>query len=490
MREILKAFFKTGSGSAANVVLTVVALKIMAAVLGPAGIGLLSLLRQIQQTALTAGTLSGQTALVQGASSERGQDRQDYLRSVLLLFLVGGVLMAAALIVFAPWLAHRVTGKDDAATVSLVRWLALPVFLNTLLVYSSSVLNVERAIGRLAIVQAGTGLGLALSAYPAALAVQYGHDLAFIGMISVSMVMGAGLGFVFLWQGGWLLPILSELSQGFRREAARHFFSFAGTTAVTALVATGTLLVLRALVVNQAGLPGAGIFDAAWTLSMGYVMLVLTSFQTYYLPTLTQTEVSESRVALMQRIFRLSTLIMILLVTAVIVLKPLVISLLYSTEFTASLTIMRWMLIGDYFKVTSWIFAMPMLAYADMKTFFWTEIIWNAAFLGLAAGMVVATHSLEGIGVAFVLTYLTYLAYTFHYARTRHCLKLQRPMVLCWLGGLALILGASWQTWLSTRVMWPSAALWMGAGFGFAWLALSVEERRQLRRVVLSTMGA
>ncbi len=70
MREILKAFFKTASGSAANVLLTVVALKIMAAILGPPGIGLLSLLRQTQQTALTAGTLSGQTALVQGGSSQ------------------------------------------------------------------------------------------------------------------------------------------------------------------------------------------------------------------------------------------------------------------------------------------------------------------------------------------------------------------------------------------------------------------------------------
>lgn len=70
MREILKVFLKSGSGSAANVLLNVAALKILARMLGPSGIGLFSLLRQILQTALTAGTLSGQTALVQGASSQ------------------------------------------------------------------------------------------------------------------------------------------------------------------------------------------------------------------------------------------------------------------------------------------------------------------------------------------------------------------------------------------------------------------------------------
>lgn len=488
MREILKAFFKTGGGSVAAVLLTVIALKILAAILGPRGIGLFSLLRQIQQTAVAGATLSGQTALVQGGSSQKGQARHDYLRTVLLLFLVVGVAITGTMIFSSSWIAHRIIGQDDPTTVSLVRWLALPVLLNILVVYAMGVLNVYRAIGRLAIVQAGTALGLALSAYPLALAVKSGHELGFIGIIGISWTMGMALGVAFLWREGSLLPILSGLSQGFKREAARHFFSFAGTTAVTALLATGALLILRAIVVNQAGLAGAGIFDAPWTLSMGYVMLVLTSFQTYYLPTLTQTETIPSRVALMQRLFRVSTLLMTLLVIVVIVMKPLIISLLYSTEFTASLTIWRWMLIGDYFKVTSWIFAMPMLAHADLKTFFWTEAITNTAFLALATGLVVGTHSLQGIGVAFALSYLGYLIYTFHYARTRHGLTLRRPAVLSWLGGLALILGCSLETWSATQVNWGTAGLWAGAVGCFAFLGLSAEERRQIMHTALRTM--
>jgi O-antigen/teichoic acid export membrane protein len=280
MREILKAFIKSGSGSVANVVLNVAALKILARILGPAGIGLFSLLRQILQTALIAGTLSGQTALVQGASSQKDRARQEYLQTVLMLFIVGGIVMGGGLIAFSPWLARHVTGQNDPVTVSLVRWLSLPVFLNTLLVYSNSVLNAQRAIGRLAIVQGGTALGLALSALPVALAVKHGHELAFIGMLVSSMALGCGLGFTFLWRGGWLAQILSGLARGFSAEAARHFFTVAGTIAITATVQTVSLLVLRAVVVNQKGLRGAGIFDAAWTLSMGYVTLVLISFQT------------------------------------------------------------------------------------------------------------------------------------------------------------------------------------------------------------------
>jgi O-antigen/teichoic acid export membrane protein len=188
----------------------------------------------------------------------------------------------------------------------------------------------------------------------------------------------------------------------------------------------------------------------------------------------------------MQRIFRMSTMLVAPLVATVIVAKPLVISLLYSSAFTASLAIMRWMLVGGYLKVTSWILAMPMLAFADMKTFFWTEVMWHAAFLTISIGTLLGGYSLEGIGVAFMMAYLIYLAYTFHYARTRHGFALPRSLIFTWLGGLALVLGASWQTWVSTRVMWTSAVLWMGAGFGFVWLALSAQERRQIRLSALS----
>ena len=61
------------------------------------------------------------------------------------------------------------------------------------------------------------------------------------------------------------------------------------------------------------------------------------------------------------------------LITLVILGKSLVVSILYSKEFLPSFDIIQWMLIGDYFKAVGWVLATPMLAFADLRMFFWTE---------------------------------------------------------------------------------------------------------------------
>lgn len=485
MLEILGAFLKTGSGSVVSLLLNIASVKIMAVILGPSGLGLLSLLRQIQQTALNVATAGGQTALVQGASSRKDEARQDYLRTTLLIFLVGGLIAAGSIVLFAPAIAKWVIGKSDPSSVWLIRWLALPVLISVFSGYIAGVLNVYRAIGRLAIMQSSAALGILLLAYPVALAVKSGFELAFIGLMTASVAIGAGLGIVFLWQEGWLSPILRYLTHSIQGDAVRHFFSVAGTMVITGLVATGTMLSIRALIVRQQGLSGAGIFEAAWTVSMTYVMLILSSFSTYYLPTLTITQEPQARVILIQRLLRLSTLLMIPLVTAVVTLKPLVINLLFSNEFTPALEIMRWMLIGDYFKITSWVLAFPMLAYADMKTFFWSEIVSNVGFLGIAGGMIIGLRSLQGVGISFMLLYVAYLIYTLHYARSRYHLTVDRSLVITWLLGLALILGTSWQTWSATQVNWTMAVICGGAALALSWIMLGKVDQKQLVRLVL-----
>jgi len=64
MREILKAFTKTVSGTAVSLVISSLSVKIIASIIGPSGMGLYSILRQIHSTTLIAATMGGQTALV------------------------------------------------------------------------------------------------------------------------------------------------------------------------------------------------------------------------------------------------------------------------------------------------------------------------------------------------------------------------------------------------------------------------------------------
>ena len=489
MRDILKAALKTMSGSMGFLLFGMLTVKIMAVVLGPNGVGLYSLLRQTLEFSKNLGTFGGEAALVQGLASRTEKVRDRYLVTTFWVFVLGALLMAATLMVLAPWIAPLVFHRNDGQTIGLVRGLALPAVLVVASTYLNGVINGFRAIGLLALIQAlGAGAG-ALLAYPVSLLVQVGYPVAFIAMMSAPPAVGVALGAWRALRAGWLTALRRGPHMSLDSNSLRHFVRLAGTMLVTGLVTAGGVLVVRSLVVRYDGLAGAGVFAAAWSLSMTYIQVILASFGTYYLPTLSQISDPMDRAVLMQQVARFATLLAVPLVVGVVVLKPLAVTVLYSGEFTPALEIIRWMLIGDYFKVAGHVVAMPVLAYADVKVFFWTELLTNLSFTIFAALALSSFGSMQGIGVGFLLMYIAYFAYYLQYSRSRHRLRLTKAMTLPWVLGLALIVGASWYTWTDTQVAWFAAPLWICVAAAFSWVSLTRNEREAMLRMVLRWRG-
>jgi O-antigen/teichoic acid export membrane protein len=484
MREIFKAFFKMGSGTVVSLLLGAVAMKIVAVVLGPSGMGLYSLLRQILEFA-TRGGDAGNTAVVQGLASRKGQARDTYLITTFWVFVSIAFLVFVVLLVLAPWVALWVFGDNDEQTINLVRWLALPIVLTTAFFYLDGILNSFRAIGLLVLLGVLGIAAMALLAYPVSKLVEAGYTVAFICMLSAPPAVGVALGTWSAVRAGWLTPLSHGLRAGFHSSSLRHFFSLAGTLFITGSVGGAVFLAIRALIAQQEGLASAGLFAAAWALGSTYVGLYLNPFGTYYLPILSQAGDPSERTMLMRRTMRLTTLFMAPMVMSVIVLKPLALELLYSSEFLPSLEILRWMLIGDYFKIPVWVISIQMMAYADVRVLLWESLLSSLGFLAFTLIALFGFSSMEGIGVGFFLVYVIELAFYLYYTRSRYDFSLAKSVVVPWLLGLALITGASWHTWSDTKVDWFTVLLWIGAAIILSWASLSQSERREMLLMLL-----
>jgi O-antigen/teichoic acid export membrane protein len=484
MRNLLKAIFKTGSGSIINIILGVISSKVLAVVLGSSGVGLYSLINQTLATAATAGTMGGQTALVQGLASKQGAEKDKYLITVFWIFACGAIIIAMCLLLFSPLIAQTIFASNDGKTVSLVRWMALPAVLTIIYSYLINLLNGFRAIGRLAIGQIIISSVTVLLVYPVSKLVGSGYIIAFIMMITASTIGGIVFCLIVAHKEKWLNPLIINFVPRFDKEAIKHFYRIARTTLITSLIATGALLVIRTMIIQYGGFSSAGIFSVAWGLSMMYISLVLGSFGTYYLPTLSGINDIPSRNILIQNLLRISLLLIIPLIITIIVLKSLVITILYTYEFMPSLKIIRWMLIGDYFKVGGWVLAMPMLAYGDMKVFFWTESLWYIGFLILSYIGIFYFNDTQMIGIAFLILYAFLFVYTIFYAHNKHSVVLTSNFLVHWILGLLLIIVASWQTWGDTQVNWISAPIWIAVAIGFSWMTLNKEEKSKLIRMI------
>jgi len=483
MREIIGATFKTGIGSAISMIFSAIFSKIMALITGPFGIGLYSMIQQLVTTSSTAGTVGGgHIALTQGVACRKDRDRDEFIITVFWIFTVGALVSALTLIFLAPWIAPFAFGMNDETTIWMVRWIALPTTLMIGLFYLYGVLNGFREIGRLAIMQVASSGVSAILAYPVSSLANTGYFVAFVGLMSASISAQIVVGFAKAYRSGYLRPVISN---GFRPkikwEMTRSFFVLSGTLLVTGVVGTVSILIVRALIVQYGGLDDAGIFNVAWSICMMYPTIILGSFGTYYFPTLSQTTSRERRIMLMRDVFRLSTLLTAPLLLLMIVLKPLIINLLYTEDFLPSLEIVRWMLIGLYLKTASWVFSMPMIAFPDMKVYFWIENLWYAGFMIFSLLSIVFLGNPEIIGLGFMALYVVYLLYTIYYARSKHGFTSNRRLTTTWVAGLVLIVIASAQTWSWLEVDWLVAVIWIAAIGTFLMLATTKQERKHLR---------
>lgn len=490
MLEVLRATIKTGSGSVASVVLMAIASKIMAVVIGPIGIGIYSMLMQLNRTATQAGSIGGGAALVQGLASREGSEKQDYIISVFWIFLCGAGTVAAVLLLFANFISPIALGSDDQGSVRLIQWLSLPVTLAIIHLYVRSVLNGFRAIGRLAIVQTSIAVVNATLAYPVSVLVDSGYPVAFITMMSLSYLVGIIIAVYAIRKEGWIKPHRGKrLRPVIAAGSARHFFSIASVTLITGFLATASILAVRSIIVTNYGLDSAGIFNAAWTIGMVYAMVALTSFSTYYLPTLSQTANRDGGNRLMNQILWVTAALVVPVSILAIVLKPLIVNVLYSEEFLPALEIIRWMLLAAFVKSIGWVLAMPMLAYARMRAYLIAESMWYIGFVILSIISVYFFDSIEGVGAAFLFMYVIYFGYAFYYSTRYLDFKANRRMSLICILGIALVTIASIITWNESAVDLFSVTTFIAAAIAFVLLIPNRRQRQKAFRHIRALLG-
>jgi PST family polysaccharide transporter len=455
-RPLLRAASLTGAAAVAGAALSVVATKIFAAMLGPAEVAVLATLQQIRQAGVTGATLNGQTALVRGASARSGHERRQFLRTVLLLMGTATVLMTTLALAAPGWVA--VSTGLGAARAGMVRWLAVPLVFSSGLVFLSAVLNTflhdRGEIGRLALVQTVSPAAMALLAYPVAKMVRGGLESALVWWLAASAGGAAALAAILAVP---LAPILFGRLRSSRwypaprrwwdREAARGFLTISGSMLAGSAVASLVLLAARARILHQQGFAMAGQFDAAWAISMNHVSLVLASLQAYCLPALARTRDRAERSAHLTRMLTAAALAAAAIVCVLAVLKPVVLALFYSNAFLEASRYLRWTLVGDYLKVSSWVLSIPMLAAADMRVFLAADLSAYAVFAAGAAAMGHFRGAAEGTAMAFVLMYAAHLAVCGTIARRRYGFRPSVRTALIWTAGLTAVITVSAVKW-------------------------------------------
>jgi O-antigen/teichoic acid export membrane protein len=463
MSQFLAGAVKVGLGSVVSLAFFAVTIKVLASVLGPLGVGLFSILRQIQTTAITLATLNGTTALVRGVASRNDRARQRFVASALLLCLGGGSTVVVVLGVFHATWAEWLLAHADGGTEALILFVACATACGVIWSLVSGLLNGTRNLGGLAWAQGLGAACMAVLAYPAAIAIRSGTTYLLAALLCVAPATSASIGAWLISRRGHDTLLRCAFWRDWDRSAAQEFLAVSLTMLATGFLMSLVQLVVKRVVLSELGLAAVGIYDAAWNLSNTYVLLVLSSLAACYLPRLAGTPDPKEQQRLLSHalVFALATMVPLLLV--VICLKTWAVNALYTTHFRDSVEIIRWALVGDYFKTISFVLGYSVLARADMRVFLALEILYNAIVLG-GSVLVVNHRWLPGLGVVHLVAYGTLaIAYIVVHVWRYNFVPGTLLGVAC-LTGFAMVASSSWLTWDQREVAWGSLVFWLVLG--------------------------
>ena len=409
-----------GSAQAVNILISIIRMKVLAVLLGPSGVGLLSIYSSLQGMVTQIAGLGMGSSGVREIAAARGEEATlSRVRRVLFAaHLVQGTLAMLAVWLLRDQLAIWLFGDEKrAAEVGLIGVAILFALLGAAQI---ALLQGLRRIGDLGRV---TVLGAFMGSVAGLAAVWVQGEGGLIWFILVQPLVAFLIALNYTRR--LPKPTAAHLSLVEIWDIWKPMAKLGAAFMLGGLATAATLLLVRGRISQELGLDAAGHFAAAWGITMTYVGFLLGAMGADYYPRLT--EVIQDKVAavrLMNDQAQLGLAIGGPVLLLLIGLAPWLITLLYSAEFGPAVTLLQWQTVGNVFKLASWAMSFSIVAAARPKTYFFMELSFNIVFLGMVL-ILLPRVGLEVTAYAFALGYLIYLNTVYILVRRIHGFRWQ-----------------------------------------------------------------
>lgn len=401
---IFKAIGLFGGTKLFQILIGVIKNKFVAVLLGPFGMGISGLLVTNAQLVKSFTDLGLHTSAVRDvAQSYKSKDMLQIGRTIAILrHLVWftGILGTLVVFFFAKEFSINSFGTDE--------------FTNAFRIISVTLLFDQLCVGQTVLMQ-GT------------FHYRYMASAALVGSIA-GLVISVPLYFV--WRVHAIAPVLVItsavsllLSWHYSRKIEvkkvnvtfRDIFSggkvmmFLGFAfAMAGILRYGKALITQVFISNMGNIADVGLYSAAIAIATQYINVVLNAMGADYSPRLAaianQNDIFTETINRQNQL--MLTIIVPIILAFIVFIKPFTI-LLYSTKFLPIMAMIEWMMLGMFFRATSWCLSFAFVAKGEAKLFFWNEFASTCySLVFFIIGYIVAKF--EGMGIAYFMSYVVY----------------------------------------------------------------------------------
>ena len=172
--------------------------------------------------------------------------------------------------------------------------------------------------------------------------------------------------------------------RGFEINMAKKLSLYSIMTIISAMTVPISQILVRGRISNSLSLNDAGIWEGMTKISSLNLMVISTSMGIYYLPKLSGIT---DAIGIKKEIFKTAKLLLPFVFftsLSIYFLRDSIILLVFSNKFKSMSDLFAFQLLGDFFKIISWLLAYLMLAKTMTKTYVFTEIFSNLGWVLLS----------------------------------------------------------------------------------------------------------
>lgn len=400
--DIIKVFSLTSISTLVKMCTGLVSVKVVASIIGPAGVALVGQLNNFSTIALslaTGGINSGITKYI----AEYKEDSSIVKQYIATAFkIVVGCSLLIGLILL---LGCRIISQLVMLTPEY--WYVFAIFGFTIIFYGINNLIVSIVNGykqfnkyvKVNIVSCIFGV-----AFTVCLVLIWGLPGALVSAVTFQSLM-IGVSLIMLRKFQWLKK--DYFIGHFKKAIASKYFRYSLMTLTSAMTVPVTQMLLRGYVMAEISEVEAGWWEGMNRISHMYLMVITSSFSVYYLPRMSEIH---DKNELRKEIFKSYKVIIPMLIlgfTIIYLLRFFIIRILFTPDFIPMSKLFIWQMAGDFFKICSWLLAYLMVAKAMTKLYVSTEIVFSFSYLGL--GIFFAhLDGVVGLNKAYLINYVIY----------------------------------------------------------------------------------
>lgn len=403
-KSIMKATSLFGGVQVFNIIIAIVRSKIIAVLLGPAGMGIAGLLTS------TISLISSLTNFGLGTSGVKNIAAANAINNTLKisktvivlrrLVWITGLFGSIVTYVFSNKISYLTFGNEEYELA--FKWLSITLLLLQLSKGQLAILQGLRRIKYLAKANLlGSTVGLVLSI---PLYYKYGVD----GIVP-AMIISAIITLLFSWYFSNKVEF-KVISVSLKRTIfeGKGMLYLGVMISMSSIISLAASYGVRIFISYNGGLNEVGFFNAGFDIVNGYMGIILVAIAADYFPRLASVAKDNKlcKKAMNQQA-EIALLLLSPLIIIFIVFIHWIVILMYSSKFSEIDLMIQWASIGLLFKAASWVIAYVFLAKGAGKLYFLNELI-SAIYITILNLLGYKFLGLEGLGISFLIGYIMY----------------------------------------------------------------------------------